>query len=132
MSDDTGAVRMEKPGEVLVKNKAHFDQMHADHLRCAPRVTRAAPARIRVAPMPPCPALPRCRCRGASGPHSHRAAVLTRPRVRRRPSYHEPTTPTSVDEVGVAYSQEEEMTGRLHDAMVENSKKSQANLAAAA
>jgi hypothetical protein len=34
-------------------------------------------------------------------------------------------------EIGVAYSQEEEMTGRLHDQMIENSKKSQANLAAA-
>jgi len=29
----------------------------------------------------------------------------------------------------VAYSQEEEMTGRLHDAMVANSKKSASNLA---
>lgn len=32
----------------------------------------------------------------------------------RRPSYHEPSSPVGEVEVGVAYSQEEEMAGRLH------------------
>ena len=97
------------------------------------RVTRAAAASYPRGPYATLPATLRCRCRPAPGPHCHRAQVLTRPYACRRPSYHEPTTPTSSDvEVGVAYSQEEEMTGRLHDAMVENSKKSAANLASAA
>jgi hypothetical protein len=77
-------------------------------------------------------AQPRSRRPGAATPHLRRAPALT-PTLRRRPSYHEPRSPTADGEVeiGVAYSQEEEMTGRLHDQMIENSKKSQANLAAA-
>ncbi len=73
----------------------------------------------------------------AAAPPSRRTrchdAALTR-YVRRRPSYHDPKRDgTSGEiEIGVAYSQEEEMTGRLHDQMVENSKKSKANLAQAA
>ena len=71
MSDDTGAVRMEKPGEVLVKNKAHFDQMHADHLRCARVLLATAAACIHAAPPAPCP---HCGA-AAAAPHPRRTAT---------------------------------------------------------
>ncbi len=47
--------------------------------------------------------------------------------ARRRPSYHDPTSPTAAGaaaatEEGCAYSHEEEMAGRLHDEMLKESR----------
>jgi hypothetical protein len=94
MTDDHGVENeddVKKKDLDLLNQKGHWDQFHHENTRCVRRA---------VWPLAP----------------SFRLSIHLLLFFARRPSYHEPRSPVgdSTVEVGVAYSQEEEMAGRLH------------------
>ncbi len=108
MSDDSGKEDVSKEDLQLLKHKEHWREFHPENTRCA--LLR----------------MPYCACTASNAGDVDVPTAHTR-----RPSYRDPTSPNGTEpEVGVAYSQEEEMAGRLHQQMIENQKKSAANLQA--
>jgi len=102
MSDDNGKEDVTDADKELLKHKEHWSAFRPENSRCANCGAQSNVSTLRF---------------DASGPS--------------RPSYRDPSNPgSSESEIGVAYSQEEEMNGRLHDQMIKQQKMSNANLAA--